>query len=334
VGLYFLVGLFSLLAALLGLREAGRSADDSRALVAAFIVLFLGIGTCASTASSLVTASVLATLDHARQFAWVRGAGTLAFLLTSVWIGYVLPPVSPLCLWQAAGFAVALAILVRARPRAVDLREQAETTAHCRPPVFREVIHEVGWPLLLAGLSVASLQCFWVMLLNPFLLEAGVANPAAVQAWGQSLEVLLLLALPWLLRLPLRLLLVSGPAGWIGVYLACALTAGHDGGPVLRLGLALQGLNCLYQTIATLHIRSVTRPGSRATALALFTFIQGFGLAGNFGADGIVRACSVAGRTDWASVWFVPAALAILTTLFSLIFVGKRQATRRPTPSR
>ncbi len=329
VGLYVLVAVLLVLAGLLGSREADRPAEDDRtSIAAAFVVLFFGIGICTATAGSLLTAIVLAALDRPpRQFGWVRVAGTMAFLLTSVAVGQLLPPVSPHVLWPAAAVAVLLAILVRVGPRAADRRVRSETPTIARK-VFREVIGALGWPFLLAGLLIAFLQCFWSMLINPFLLDAGVAKPAAVQAWGQSLEILLLLALPWLLRLPLRLLLASGPAGWVGVYLACALSTGHDSGPVLRLGLALQGLNCLYQTVATLHIQNVSRPGVRATALALFTFTQGFGLAGNFGADGIARACSLAGRTDWAAVWVLPVALAVLTTLFSLIFVGKGQVTK------
>ena len=143
---------------------------------------------------------------------------------------------------------------------------------------------------------------------------------AAKQSMGQMSEVLFMILMPWFfIRLGVKKMLLVGMIAWLIRY---ALFATGDAGDLvwmLYLGILLHGI-CYDFFFVTGQIYVDKKAGEdiRASAqgfIALITYGVGIGL-GSILSGQVVDLFTVNGVINWSVIWWIPAGLALLITLF------------------
>ena len=173
---------------------------------------------------------------------------------------------------------------------------------------------------------------FYYNFTNLYLNEIGVGGAAAVQSLGQMSEALFLLLMPFLLtRLGFKKVLLIGMLAWALRYV---LFAFGDTGALfwmVIIGLILHGVcydfffvaGQLYtDKFAPRHVRSAAQG-----LISMGTYGVGL-LIGSLISGPIVDAFAVPDGHDWRSVWFIPAGLAVLVSLFFLVLFREETRTR------
>jgi nucleoside transporter len=288
--------------------------------------LFALLTAYAVSYSTTVTLSNSLALRHlpdpARQFGGVRVFGTAGWIASGIAVGLGLDALSPQPFFLAAAVSLALGLFCFGLPH-------TPPTGHARPlaDVFGltavRLLADRSFAVFVGcALVITMVQAFYNTFCNNYLKELGVPSPAAVQTLGQWAELgCMMLLAPGVRRLGLKGLMLLGLAGWVVRY--AVLGAGWV--PlIVAVALPLHGVSfTLFNVVAALYMDRVAPGHLRASAQGVVTFLTlGAGaLLGNAWAGWLVDRATHDGRTDWATVWLVPAAVAAgVTVVFAALF--------------
>lgn len=171
---------------------------------------------------------------------------------------------------------------------------------------------------------------FYYNFTNLYLNEIGVQGAAAIQSLGQMSEAVFLLAMPFLLsRLGFKKVLLIGMLAWALRYV---LFGFGDTGALFWMvivGLVLHGVCYDFFFVAgQIYTDKFAPRHVRSSAQGLITMATyGVGLLiGSLISGPIVDAFATVDGHVWRSIWFIPAGLAVLVSLFFLAFF--REDTR------
>src|SRR5699024_1488608 len=198
------------------------------------------------------------------------------------------------------------------------------------PPTVRDILGLDALALLrsrsylvffIASILICIPLAFYYNFTNLYLNEIGVPGAAAVQSLGQVSEALFLLIMPLMLKkLGFKRTLLIGMLAWAARY---TLFAFGDAGSLIWLvvlGLVLHGVCYDFFFVAGQIYTDRFAPAKVRSAaqglISLATYGVGL-LIGSLISGPIVDAFLAAdGTHDWLIIWLIPAALAVLVTVF------------------
>jgi len=260
------------------------------------------------------------------QFPSVRVFGTIGWIVAGLLIGWLG--------WEAGG-ALANTFVMAAIGSAL-LGIYAFTLPHTPPeqtdgpPTVRDILGLDALALLrsrsylvffIASILICIPLAFYYNFTNLYLNEIGVPGAAAVQSLGQVSEALFLLIMPLMLKkLGFKRTLLIGMLAWAARY---TLFAFGDAGSLIWLvvlGLVLHGVCYDFFFVAGQIYTDRFAPAKVRSAaqglISLATYGVGL-LIGSLISGPIVDAFLAAdGTHDWLNIWLIPAALAVLVTVF------------------
>ncbi len=176
---------------------------------------------------------------------------------------------------------------------------------------------------VVSSLLICIPLAFYYNFTNMFLNDLKMTGVAAKQSMGQMSEVIFMLLMPWFFkRLGVKKMLLVGMLAWVLRYVLFAM--GDMGVLVwmLYLGILLHGV-CYDFFFVTGQIYVEKKAGKeiRASAQGLFAFITyGVGIGvGSIISGQIVDLFTTEGAKDWTSIWWIPAFLALIVTIFFVL---------------
>lgn len=183
---------------------------------------------------------------------------------------------------------------------------------------------------ILCSLLISIPLAFYYSFTNLFLNESGMENAASKMTFGQASEVIFMLLIPlFFQRLGVKKMLLLGMGAWVLRYLFFA--NGNGGGLewMLFAGIILHGI-CydFFFVTGQIYVDKAAPESLRASAQGLMTLTTyGIGmLIGSWSSGWVVKKYTLADNShDWPSIWYVPAAMALVAVLaFGVLFRDKK----------
>jgi nucleoside transporter len=173
---------------------------------------------------------------------------------------------------------------------------------------------------VLCSLLISIPLAFYYNFTNLFLNELGMQGVAGKQSMGQMSEVIFMILMPWFfVRLGVKKMLLVGMLAWVIRYALFA--TGNLGALVWMLygGILLHGV-CydFFFVTGQIYVDKKASKDIRASAqgfIALITYGIGIGL-GSILSGKIVDAFTVNEVKEWATIWWIPAAFAVVIAVF------------------
>lgn len=323
--------LFLLSVYLKGKASAGESAPDSLSML--FALGVFSYATMSASSISLLHAIILES-RWKETFSWFRVIGTIGYVIAGLLVGFCFPKYSLYPMLVALGWLLTTFITIatsRGRDQAKGplLETPAEGMAHGARSLA-SLIRHTGVGLLLLMVFSAAISRIYELNINVFLTEMGFRYPSSVQMLGQSLEVVLLFAMPTLAaRFQYRGLMMMGPLAWFLLYTLLAMSQSYNSLGIIIMGLPLQGFNCLFQTAAVVMIGQRSSAAEKGVTQALLGAASGIGmLLGTLLSNGLLslfrdsatlaflEAEQKGTSGTWLPIW------SIATLLAGLLFAG------------
>ena len=288
--------------------------------------------------------------DPEKEFPRIRVLGTLGWIASGLFIGFVLPPMlgmgnisdTNLPLWLTAAASIALGLYSFWLP---------DTPAKGSGPVDIKALFGLNALAMLKDRSFAIfalcsfLFCmplaFYYQFANGYLTQVGLNEATGWMTLGQVSEIFALLALPLLLkRFGIKKVLMLGfiTAAIRYIFFIYGGTEDVWGYSMLFLGILLHGVSYdFYFVTGYIYVDKKAPAHMRTAAQGLITLIcQGLGsFIGNWLGGRAMTTFALAtprnGMTfDWFAVWGVGAAMVVAVMLLFLLFFRERSKTIEP----
>jgi len=288
--------------------------------------------------------------DPEKDFPRIRVLGTLGWIASGLFIGFVLPPMlgmgnisdTNLPLWLTAAASFALGLYSFWLPN---------TPAKGSGPVDIKALFGLNALAMLKDRSFAIfalcsfLFCmplaFYYQFANGYLTQVGLNEATGWMTLGQVSEIFALLALPLLLkRFGIKKVLMLGfvTAAIRYIFFIYGGTEDVWGYSMLFLGILLHGVSYdFYFVTGYIYVDKKAPAHMRTAAQGLITLIcQGLGsFIGNWLGGRAMTTFALAtprnGMTfDWFAVWGVGAAMVVAVMLLFLLFFRERSKTIEP----
>ena len=286
--------------------------------------------------------------DIVKDFPPIRVWGTIGFIV-AMWLVNLLGWMdSPMQFNLGAFAAIALAIYawtLPAVPHGVQKAEQGR----------RSIISLLGLDALvlfknrqmatffvfcmLLGAALQITNAYGNTYLNSFgevseyANSFAVKNPNILLSLSQISETLFILAIPFFLkRFGIKGVMTMSFAAWFLRFGLFGLgNPGMPGVIALVLSMVVYGMAFDFFNISgSMFVDQSVSPSMRASAQGLFLLMtNGLGVViGSLGAGWVVKHFTIAGVTEWTSVWYIFAGYALVTgVLFWLLFHPKQHTT-------
>ncbi|NWA37886.1 nucleoside permease [Pseudomonas reactans] len=288
--------------------------------------------------------------DPEKEFPRIRVLGTLGWIASGLFIGFVLPPMlgmgnisdTNLPLWLTAAASIALGLYSFWLP---------DTPAKGSGPVDIKALFGLNALAMLKDRSFAIfalcsfLFCmplaFYYQFANGYLTQVGLNEATGWMTLGQVSEIFALLALPLLLkRFGIKKVLMLGfiTAAIRYIFFIYGGTEDVWGYSMLFLGILLHGVSYdFYFVTGYIYVDKKAPAHMRTAAQGLITLIcQGLGsFIGNWLGGRAMTTFALTtpcnGMTfDWFAVWGVGAAMVVAVMLLFLLFFRERSKTIEP----
>jgi nucleoside transporter len=282
--------------------------------------------------------------DPGRDFPPIRTLGTLGWIVINQVVGRLAVEATAVPFLFAAGACVLMAVYAfTALPHTPPRARGQQVTA--RQAIGLDALAMLRDRSFLVFVIASLLACiplaFYYAFTNPYLNVMGVPEAAAKMTYGQMSELLVLLALPGVLRVVnVRGVLLIGLSAWALRYLLLAFGDAGAGMWMFYLAIILHGVCYDFFFVAGYLYTDQEAPAHlRSTAQGFITFLTlGVGqwmgsIMSGFTLDFFTAAAGV----NWQSFWLTAASLSFAITLLVLIFFrsnARIRAQREPRPER
>lgn len=170
--------------------------------------------------------------------------------------------------------------------------------------------------VLISSFLICIPLAFYYAWTNVYLIEIGVENTARLQTFGQISETVFLVLMPFLfIRLGMKNVMLIGMGSWVLRYIFFALGASPMIFWMVFIGILLHGVCYDFFFVAgQIYVDKATPDRLKSSAQGLLTFATyGLGLyIGTWLSSQVVSSFQTEGGHHWASVWYIPAALAAM----------------------
>jgi nucleoside transporter len=181
---------------------------------------------------------------------------------------------------------------------------------------------------VIGSLLVCIPLSFYYSFANAFLNESGMQNAAGKMTLGQMSEVLFLFLIPlFFRRLGVKKMLLIGMAAWALRYVLFAYGNNENLVAMLYAGIILHGI-CFdfFFVTGQIYVDNTVSKVERASAQGFIHVVTyGVGqLIGSWAAGAVVDRYTLAAdegtRHLWATIWLVPAVMAVVVLLLFAVF--------------
>jgi nucleoside transporter len=276
------------------------------------------------------------------QFPKVRVWGTIGWIVAGLTITFIqinfLPDVekSSVPMKMAAAASILLGLYSFTLPNTPPQNVGKQVTAGevLGLKTLRLLKNRSFFIFVLCSLLISIPLAFYYNFTNLFLNELGMEGAAGKMTFGQMSEVIFMILMPWFfVRLGVKKMLLVGMLAWVVRY---AFFANGNLGPMewmLYTGILLHGI-CydFFFVTGQIYVDKKAPAEIRASAqgfIALITYGVGLGL-GSILSGKVVDAFTVNGVKDWATIWWIPCALAAAIALLFAVAFRERAEDKSP----
>ncbi len=270
--------------------------------------------------------------DLSRLFPRVRVWGTIGWMVASALVSFLAVEAlaTPLLIAGVASLVQAAYCLTLPHTPPVPPAQRLSLGS----PQFKELLRDKSLRVLTAALFLICIpSAYYYAFVNPYLNEIGIPRAAALMSFGQAVEIVVVLLMPWFFsRLRLRRILFFGFLVWGLRYFAFAYGGPGSGRWLLWLAIGVQGFAFAFVTMAAqLYVNSRVPAPLRSTAQGFIAFIT-LGLGAFLGSiiagETVSRFALPGGTHQWIPVWWVPALVGTVAALWFWWAFPRREGLR------
>lgn len=271
--------------------------------------------------------------DPGRMFPWIRVFGTVGWIAAGLMIFALKIEGTAFTFQMAAIASLVLGLFSFALP---------DTPPKGKGAIGQSAFSAVGAeafvlfknkPYLvffIAAILVCIPLSFYYGFANLFLNEVGMENAAGKMTLGQVSEGIFILAIPFLFyRIGVKNMVLIGMVAWFLRYICFAHGDAGDNLWMLYAGIILHGI-CYDFFFVTGYMYTERKAGEKIknAGQGLFTFATyGLGMFIGTAVSGVVadHYTNDDGQFEWTSIWYVPAAIAVLVLLYFVFFFREKR---------
>lgn len=275
--------------------------------------------------------------DPGRMFPWIRVFGTVGWIVAGLMIAALDIEGTAFTFQMAAIASLILGLFSFILPDTPPKGKAADTSASSAIGTDAFVLFKDKPYLVffIAAILVCIPLSFYYGFANLFLNEAGMEDAAGKMTLGQVSEGLFILAIPFLFyRIGVKNMVLIGMIAWFLRYVAFAHGDSGDNLWMLYAGIILHGI-CYDFFFVTGYMYTEQKAGDKIknAAQGLFTFATyGLGMFIGTGFSGFVTEYYTEnGEFQWRSIWYVPAAIAVLVLVYFVIFFKEKRLVKPAT---
>lgn len=271
-------------------------------------------------------------VDPGKQFPGVRVLGTIGWIAANNVIGFLGYTNTVEQLYVAAVVSLLLGLYSFTLPHVPPKKEKKvnikEVLGFDALSLFKS---RAFTTLIIASILTCIPLSFYFGFTASFLSDIGMDYIPNKISLGQVSEIFFMLILPvFLARFGVKRVLFLGMAAWLIRYLLFA--NGNIGGGVWMIytGIILHGI-CydFFFVTGQIYVDKKAPDNLKSSAQGLITFATyGLGMfIGTWFAGRTIDFLTVDGIPEWARIWYVPAAIAVVVLImFGLMFREKKNA--------
>lgn len=275
--------------------------------------------------------------DPGRMFPWIRVFGTVGWIVAGLMIAALDIEGTAFTFQMAAIASLALGVFSFILPDTPPKGKAADASASSAIGTDAFVLFK-NKPYLIffiAAILVCIPLSFYYGFANLFLNQAGMEDAAGKMTLGQVSEGLFILAIPFLFyRIGVKNMVLIGMIAWFLRYIFFAHGDSGDNLWMLYAGIILHGI-CYDFFFVTGYMYTERKAGDKIknAAQGLFTFATyGLGMFIGTGFSGFVADhYSENGEFQWTSIWYVPAAIAVVVLIYFVIFFKEKKEIKPAT---
>jgi nucleoside transporter len=278
---------------------------------------------CISLTSSIAMRQIT---NPEKEFPFIRVMGTVAWIAVTNLVGFL--GVGD----KATIFQISMASAVLLGVYSFFLPDTPPTATG--PATFAKIVGADAFGLFrdrsfavffVASILICIPLSFYYALANPSLTDSGMTYVENKMSLGQASEVFFMLLIPLAFaRLGVKWMLVVGLVAWIARFAGFSYGDAGAGAWMLYGAILLHGV-CFDFFFVTGQIYTDTKAGAKIKAqaqglISLATYGIGM-LVGSRLSGEVTVIYTLNGAKDWASIWLVPAGIAVaVLLLFVLAF--------------
>lgn len=275
--------------------------------------------------------------DPAKEFANIRVFGTIGWVIAGLCISYLFA-------WDAPGsiengalkntfyFAGASAALLGilsftlpSTPPVGDRNKKLSVSEILGLDALKLLNDRNFLVFFISSVLICIPLAFYYANANPFLVDAGIANPTGKMTIGQMSEIGFMLVLPlFFKKYGFKNTILVGMLAWAIRYLLFAYGEAGTSTWILLLGIALHGI-CYDFFFVSGQIYTDSKAGAqtKSAAQGLITLATyGIGMLIGFWISGIIVE-KYSG--DWNMIWLIPAMFSFVVFVLFLLFFRKEK---------
>ncbi|HLP73263.1 MAG TPA: nucleoside permease [Bacteroidales bacterium] len=268
--------------------------------------------------------------DPGKQFPVVRVFGTVGWVVSGFMIAILGIEKTPMTFYMASIVSFTLAIysffLPNTPPQAATKSTAKSILGIDALVLFKDRPYLI---FFIAAIFVCIPLSFYFGFANLYLNQSGMQNAAGKMVMGQISEALFILAIPLLFnRIGVKNMILIGMSAWLMRYLFFAYGNMDSNIWMLYLGIILHGV-CYDFFFVTGYMYTEKKSNERikSTSQGLFTFVTyGLGMfIGTWFSGFVTNYYSENQVYQWKSIWFVPAAIAVIVLICFIFFFKEKR---------
>ncbi len=270
--------------------------------------------------------------DAGRQFPRIRVLGTIGWVVSGLASSALKIENTNIPMMMAAAACIILGLFSFTLPDTPPQKREGKVSlASILGFVALKMMKEKSFAILIISTLLISIPfAMYFQYTNMSMNEAGIKSVAGIMSIGQMSEVLFMILMPFIfVRLGVKRMLLMGMLAWVVRYVLFAFGNNAELVWFFYLGIFLHGVcyDFFYVTVQ-IYVDKKAPSTLRASFQGLITFLT-YGLGWLIGtnlsgwelqrAQILNEAQQVTGH-EWKSLMLVPAAIALVVTVFFLFF--------------
>ena len=277
--------------------------------------------------------------DPGKQFASIRVLGTLGWIAAGIFLDKVFTIST-----DQLGFTFRMAAVASAALGLLSFfLPDTPPKAKGEKSTFAQILGADAFVLFkdrsftiffIASILICIPLSFYYSLANLYLTEAGMKNATSNMTFGQVSEALFILLIPFFFRrIGVKWMIAVGMIAWVLRFLCFGYGDAGSGEWMLFAGIILHGV-CFDFFFVTGQIYTDSKAGLKiqSSAQGMITMATyGIGMWIGTLLSGYVKDhYTIAGVSQWKSIWMVPAGIAaIVLVLFTIFFKDNKRGALR-----
>lgn len=278
--------------------------------------------------------------NQEKQFPIIRVFGTIGWIIAGIFVSRILNAdlsAIPLQVAGIAGIIMGLFCLILPHTPPPAKGEKVDFKKVIGIEAFKKIQSRPFNVFLFSSFLLCIPLAVYYNFAPIFVNDFGIENPAFKMSFGQMSEAIFILMMPFLFTiLGIKKMLITGMIAWVLRYTLFAIGAPDEITWMIIFGIILHGICYDFFFVAGfIYVDKKAAPDIRAQAQG-FVVLATYGLGMLIGAQvaGFLYNHIVIGNTvdlliKWQNFWIVPAVLALIVTIFFIIFFNDKEIEKK-----